>query len=116
MCLRQVRSVFDRDEAFGVTWLTFLNNNNNNKILIYSARSNKNALDSPYSKPPKTWRHSWLYYFWFSGYDSGLLRKAAILDLSNMAATAGAQLGSYEKLACYGHIYPGSKIGACRTI
>jgi hypothetical protein len=73
-------------------------------------------MDSSYSNTSKTWRHSWLYYFWFSSYDSGLLRKAAILDLSNMAATAGAQLGSHEKLACYGHIYPWSKIGACRTI
>ena len=42
--------------------------------------------------------------------------KGAILDLSNMAATAGAQLGSLEKLACYGHIYPWSKIDACRPI
>ena len=42
--------------------------------------------------------------------------KGAILDLSNMAATAGAQLGSLEKLACYGHIYLWSKIGACRPI
>ena len=46
------------------------------------------------------WCHSWLHYVWFSSYDSGLLQKAAISDLSNMAATAGAQLGSLEKLAC----------------
>jgi len=70
----------------------------------------------PILKIPRKWCHSWLYYFWFSSYDSGLLRKAAILDLSNMAATAGAQLGSLGKLACYDHIYPWSKIGACRTI
>ena len=29
---------------------------------------------------------------------------AAILDLSKMAATAGAHLGSLEKLVDYGHI------------
>ncbi len=40
-------------------------------------------MDSPYSNTSKTWCHSCLYYFWFSSYDSGLLRKAAILDLSN---------------------------------
>jgi len=45
------------------------------------------------------------YYFWFSSYDSGLLRKVAILDLSNMAATFGVQLGSLKKFVCYGHIY-----------
>ena len=73
-------------------------------------------MDSPYSNTPKMWCHSWLYYFWFSSYDSGLRRKVAILDLSNMAATAGAQLGSLKKLACYGHIYTSSKIGACRSI
>ena len=57
-----------------------------------------------------------VYYFWFSSYDSGLLRKVAILDLSNMAATAEAQLGSLEILAYYGHIYTSSKIGACMSI
>jgi len=73
-------------------------------------------INSPYSIPPQMWSHSWLYYFWFSSYDSGLLRKAAILDLFNMAATAGIQLGPLKKLVCYGHIYTYSKIGACRTI
>ena len=33
-----------------------------------------------------------------------LLRMAAILDLSKMAATEGAHLGSLEKLVDYGHI------------
>ena len=46
----------------------------------------------------------------------GVIHDCTTLDLSNMAATAGAQLGSLEKLACYGHIYPWSKTGACRTI
>jgi len=46
-------------------------------------------IDSPYSKTHNTWCHSWLYYCWFSSYDSGVLGKAAILDLSNVAATAG---------------------------
>ena len=32
-------------------------------------------MDSPYSNKPKTWCHSWLYYFWFSSYDSGLIRR-----------------------------------------
>ena len=73
-------------------------------------------INSPYSIPPQMWSHSWLYYFWFSSYDRGLLRKAAILDLFNMAATAGIQLGPLKKLVCYGHIYTYSKIGACRTI
>ena len=42
--------------------------------------------------------------------------KAAILDLSNMAPTAGAQLGSREKSRVYdlGHMW--SKFGACGTI
>jgi len=73
-------------------------------------------MDSQYSNTPKMWCHLWLYYFWFSSYDSGLLRKVAILDLSSMAATAGAQLGSLKKLVCYGHIYTPTKIGACRSI
>ena len=62
-------------------------------------------MDSPYLKTLKRWCHSWMYYFWFSSYNSGVLRKAAILDLCNMAATAGIQLGSLKKLVCYGHIY-----------
>ena len=56
-------------------------------------------MDSPYSNTPKKLCHSWLYYVWFSSYDSGLHRKVAILDLSNMAATAGALFGSLKKLA-----------------
>ena len=44
---------------------------------------------------------------------------AAILDLSNMAATEGAHLGSLEKLVGDGYISPPppqSKNGACGTI
>ena len=48
---------------------------------------------------------------------------AAILDLSNMAATEGAHLGSLgahlgslEKLVGDGYISPWSKNGACGTI
>ena len=41
---------------------------------------------------------------------------AAILDLSNMAATEGAHLGSLEKLVGDGHIFPWSKNGACGTM
>ena len=41
---------------------------------------------------------------------------AAILDLSNMAATEGAHLGSLEKLVGDGHISPWSKNGACGTM
>jgi len=64
-------------------------------------------MDSPYSNNPKPlvlklWQRP--------------TPKGAILDLSNMAATAVAQLGSLEKLACYGHIYTWSKIGAYRPI
>ena len=39
-----------------------------------------------------------------TSYLNTLLRMAAILDLSNMAATEGAHVGSLEKLADYGHI------------
>ena len=41
---------------------------------------------------------------------------AAILDLSNMAATEGAHLGSLEKLVGDAYISPWSKNGACGTI
>ena len=41
---------------------------------------------------------------------------AAILDLSNMAATEGAHLGSLEKLVGDGYIPPWSENGACGTI
>ena len=41
---------------------------------------------------------------------------AAILDLSNMAATEGAHLGSLEKLVGDGYISPWSKNGACGTM
>ena len=40
----------------------------------------------------------------FTSYLNTLLRMAAILDLSNMAATEGAHLGSLEKLIGDGHI------------
>ena len=73
-------------------------------------------MDSPYSKTPKKWYHTWFYYFWFSSYRTALLRTAAILELSNMAATAVAQLGSREKSKCHGNIYLWSKNGACGTI
>ena len=39
-----------------------------------------------------------------------------MLDLSKMAATEGAHLGSLEKLVDYGHILPWSKIAACGTM
>ena len=41
---------------------------------------------------------------------------AAILDLSNMAATEGTHLGSLEKLVGDVYISPWSKNGACGTI
>ena len=41
---------------------------------------------------------------------------AAISDLSNMAATEGAHLGSLEKLVGDGYISPWSKNGACGMI
>ena len=41
---------------------------------------------------------------------------AAILDLSNMAATEGAHLGSLEKLVGDGPISPWYKNGACGTM
>ena len=41
---------------------------------------------------------------------------AAILDLSNMAPTAGAQLGSREESKVYDLGYKWSKFGACGTI
>ena len=44
------------------------------------------------------------------------LQMAAILDLSNMAATEGAHLGSLEKLVGDGYISPWSKSGACGPI
>ena len=44
------------------------------------------------------------------------LRMAAILDLSNMAATEGAHLDSLEKLVGDGYISPWSKNCACGTI
>ena len=41
------------------------------------------------------------YWYKFASYDMGLLWMAAILDLSNMAPTAGAQLGSRKKAKVY---------------
>ena len=46
----------------------------------------------------------------------GLLWMAAILDLSNIAPTAEAQLGSREKSKVYDFGYKWSKFGACGTI
>ena len=73
-------------------------------------------MDFPYSKTPKKWYHRWFYYFWFLSYLTAWLRVAAILEWSNMAAIAVAQLGSREKSKCHGNIYPWSKNGACGTI
>ena len=46
----------------------------------------------------------------------GLLWMAAILDLFDMAPTAGAQLGSREKSKVYDLGYMWSKFDACGTI
>ena len=73
-------------------------------------------MDSPYSITPQKCYHLRLGHFWFWSYYNVLLRMAAILDLSNMAATEGAHLGSLEKLVGDGHISPWSKNGACGTM
>ena len=67
-------------------------------------------MDSSYLKTHIKWCHILFYYFWFSSYCKTSLQKAAILDLSNMAATVGAQLGSCKILVCYDHIYTLVKI------
>ena len=61
-------------------------------------------MDCPYSITPQKWYHLCLGHLWFWSYSNILLRMAAILDLSKMAATEGAHLGSLEKLVDYGHI------------
>ena len=73
-------------------------------------------MDSPYSITPQKCSHLRLGHSWFWSYYNVLLRMAAILDLSNMAATEGAHLGSLEKLVGDGHISPWSKNGACGTM
>ena len=89
-----------------------------NTIYIYICALNcsqinfkTSKINSTYSKIIEKWYCMRFYVYYFTSYDMTLIWMAAIFDLSNMAPTAGAQLGSREKSKLYDLGYKCTKFG-----